>query len=151
MNSLNNLVKKLAWIGLMLSVVFAGIGFISSQIQTDPPLIPKTVSPGHYSFPHPIFSAKQILYERSGSVQDPFSESSWVTESSLKPVASSLILLGTLTGENSQAIMAEKANPKLVYIIGRGDVLAGEKVVAIGRGYVVLLVGNRRLRLATAP
>lgn len=140
--------KKLSLLCLIFSVIFALIGFIVFQTQTSLPLVKNAVSLRNYSFPRPNILEKQNLLEATDS-EDPFSEPSLPIETPQAPVVSGLVLIGTLSGENPRAILVEKTNPKLTHIIEPGEILAGEKLVSIGKGFVILHINNQKVKLQT--
>lgn len=128
---------------LGVSIVFAATGFFRMIQPKHPPVItPKSIG-GNYQYPRPQPWTK--MNERP--IGNPFSAT--ISEPSIPEpaVESGLILLGTLKGDNPRAIVAEKTNPAVTKIVRLGETAFGEKIVAIGRGYVMVSKEGRTIRL----
>ena len=142
MNHLYQWVKNVLVI-VSLGVFISGILFYQRSfevIEVQPKL-----RVGQYQFAGPSIAKQKITLE---SITNPFIE--FTMESAtmdLSMASSHLILKGTLLGQNARAILAERDQPDNTRIVRPGEMVFGEKLVRVGRGYVVLLVGNGEVRL----
>jgi hypothetical protein len=138
---------------IVLMFVYAWSGLAFYQSRSCLTVHHKAQPTVRYSFPLPI-TFNNNINEGDSTPGNPFADFQTPLIGSQVPqlsVVSNLILLGTLSGPNPQAIVAEKASPGTTHILRQGEVLDGEMIVSIRKGSITVLKGNQRLVLQVIP
>lgn len=142
--------QRLSWGTLLVAGIFSIAGFYQWQKSTVPVLDRRVITADNYRFPLPAMPV--VIDDNTGlRGRDPFSEKQPAGELPEETISSNLILLGTVTGRNPRAVIAEKANPAKTYIVCPGETCLGEKVDTIGKGYVIIWKEGHRLTISSTP
>ncbi|HEX2952401.1 MAG TPA: hypothetical protein VHR47_00270 [Bacillota bacterium] len=148
---MNKLSRKAAVAALVIALAYTLTGYAFYQKQSQLTVSNKSQPTGHYSFPSPRSCWEKASDKMSGNPFIEFTQTSSPLITLPQPsVVSELILLGTLSGPNPQAIVADKNNPQVTRILRSGESWLGEKIISIRKGLIVIWKENQKVILQTA-
>ncbi len=130
---------KICWrLGYSAAILFFFAGaFLYYEALRYTPKTPEPAPPNHYNY-----QKKESMYPMDRyallSRGELFFGKTAIPEQERPAFHSNLKILGIIEGQNSRAVVGLKNDPERTWIVKPGSVIEGEKIVKIGKGFILV-------------